>query len=169
MMKKISEKFVGIRNPEILEFVPNESEEQQLLFEFCGMKEGQYPILSELYHVPNGGTRKKVEAARLKREGVKKGVPDINLDYASCGYHGLRIEMKRLKGGVISPEQKDKIKTLINNRYAAVVCRGWEEAWFVIKKYIDGDTEIIDECVKNTFEECSKGKQISGKERNEKR
>ena len=71
MMKKISGKFVGIRNPEILEFVPNESEEQQLLFEFCGMKEGQYPILSELYHVPNGETRKKIEA--VSPQGINKG------------------------------------------------------------------------------------------------
>lgn len=38
-----------------------------------------HPELSMLYAVPNGGRRDKAEAAHLKRQGVRAGVPDLCL------------------------------------------------------------------------------------------
>lgn len=50
--------------------------------------------LSLCYAVPNGGKRHVVIAIKLKREGVRHGFPDINLDYPVGRWHGLRIEEK---------------------------------------------------------------------------
>lgn len=79
--------------------VPTESVEQQCLFRWAAFQSGKYPELKLLYHVPNGGSRKKSEAGRFKAEGVKAGVPDLCLPVARGGYHGLYIELKRLKQG----------------------------------------------------------------------
>lgn len=58
--------------------VPTESVEQQLLFRWARFYVSKYPELALLYHIPNGGSRRKSEAGRFKAEGVKAGVPDLN-------------------------------------------------------------------------------------------
>lgn len=73
--------------------------------------------------IPNGGWRDIKTAARLKAEGVCKGVPDLFVPE-----WGLWIEMKRQKGGKASDEQKDWIEYLTANGYTAVVCKGKDEA-----------------------------------------
>ena len=96
----------------------------------------QIPALKRLFHIPNGGSRNKAEAAHLKAQGVKKGVPDIFLPRACGKWHGLFIEMKRVKGGRIEEDQLDWIKDLNDAGYMAVVCKGWEEAKNVILDYL---------------------------------
>lgn len=118
--------------------VPTESEEQQALFRWAELNQGRYPQLALLYHVPNGGQRNKVTAARLKAEGVKSGVPDICLPHASRTYHGLYIELKRVRRGSVSPEQSAWIKALNAAGYRAVVCKGWAEAAAEIMSYLEG-------------------------------
>lgn len=54
--------------------VPTESVEQQCLFRWAAFQSGRFPELALLYHVPNGGSRKKAEAGRFRAEGVKAGV-----------------------------------------------------------------------------------------------
>ena len=90
-----------------------------------------------LYHVPNGGSRKKSEAGRFKAEGVKAGVPDLCLPVARGGYHGLYIELKRLKHSKTSEDQKAWIEKLNEQGYCAVVCKGWEAAAKVITEYLN--------------------------------
>lgn len=124
--------------------VPTESEEQQSLFRYCAVMRGSYPQLDRLVHIPNEGKRTITNGNRLKREGLKKGYPDIILDYANSGYHGLKIELKRRKGGRITPEQKEWIIELNKNGYAAVLCFGWEDAWEFIKNYLDGRKETVE-------------------------
>ena len=85
--------------------VPTEAQEQMTLFSWAAMQSGKYPELNLLYHVPNGGSRHKAEAGRLRAEGVKAGVPDLCLPVARGQYHGLYIELKRQRGGRISEEQ----------------------------------------------------------------
>ena len=79
--------------------VPTESVEQTRLFQWARMEAGRWPELNLLYHVPNGGSRHRMEAAHLKQQGVRAGVPDLCLPVARGGCHGLYIEMKRLRGG----------------------------------------------------------------------
>ena len=119
--------------------IPTEGEEQQTLFRWADMLSASLrPELRLLYHVPNGGSREKREAARLRGEGVRPGVPDLCLPVARCGYHGLYIELKRRSGGRVSPEQKAWLDRLSREGYLAAVCRGWDEARRVIEDYLDG-------------------------------
>lgn len=68
--------------------VPTESVEQQCLFRWAAFQSGRFPELALLYHVPNGGSRKKAEAGRFRAEGVKAGVPD--LCFARCPWRFSR-------------------------------------------------------------------------------
>ena len=94
------------------------------------------PELRKLYAIPNGGLRHKYTAIKLKKCGVKPGVPDICLPVARKGYYGLYIEIKRRKGGRVEPEQEDWIEFLTLQGYKAVVCRGFDEARAVIEDYL---------------------------------
>ena len=50
-----------------------------------------------MFHIPNGGSRNKLEASNLKKQGVKAGVPDLFLPVGRGSYHGLFIELKSAK------------------------------------------------------------------------
>jgi len=112
-----------------------ERDEQSLLIEWCDMMSARIPELRLIYHIPNGGSRNKLEAANLKKQGVRSGVPDLCLPVPSRGYHGLYIEMKT-KDGVTSKEQKDWIMALREQGYAAKVCRGFDDAKEFICRYL---------------------------------
>ena len=62
-------------------------------------------------------------AAKLKAEGVSSGVPDLCVPAWR-----LRIEMKRVNGGSVSPEQKDWIAYLSSHDYWCIVGKGAEDA-----------------------------------------
>ena len=120
----------------------NEHQHQATIFQRAELSLKKYPELDMLFAIPNGGFRTKSEAARLKREGVKAGYPDIGLDVARGGYHGLRIELKKPKcsksgAGKVSKKQKERIEKLIDQGYKALVCWGWEDAWNVIMDYLN--------------------------------
>ena len=80
--------------------------EQELVIRWSIGQIDAWPELALLHHIPNGGKRGKAEAAKLKRMGVKPGVPDLHLPIARGGFHGLYVEMKRLDGGRVSSEQR---------------------------------------------------------------
>jgi len=117
---------------------PYESEEQAALFQWARIMENTYPELALLVAIPNGGLRNMPEAVRFKAEGVRKGFPDMILPVARGAYHSLAIELKRRKGGTISPEQKAWIEALKSQGWSAVVCRGADEAITVITEYLRG-------------------------------
>jgi hypothetical protein len=85
---------------------------------------------------PNGRTSAR-EGARYKALGQSPGMVDLIIPYISPskGYGGLYIEMKRVKGGVVSPEQKEWLEWLNANGSFAVVCKGFEEAKKVVEAY----------------------------------
>lgn len=116
---------------------PTEEWEQITLMRWVKLNEARCPQLKLLFHVPNGGKRNAREAARFKEAGVKPGVPDLFLPIASNGYHGLFIELKRTKGAVVSPAQERWLHDLAGQGYAAVVCRGWQEAADEIMRYLN--------------------------------
>ena len=76
-----------------------------------------------IFAIPNGGHRSIAAAGRLKVEGVSSGVPDLFVPAWR-----LWIEMKRIKGGSVSAEQKDWIAYLESVGYCAKVCKGAEDA-----------------------------------------
>lgn len=95
----------------------------------------EHPELALLYHIPNGGKRGKIEAARLKGMGVKPGVPDYHLPVARGGYHGVWIELKAPRGRT-SEEQRQWITDLRTQGHLAEVCVGWIEAKHVLQRYL---------------------------------
>ena len=116
--------------------VASESVEQQCLFRWAAVSAAAHPELRLMFHIPNGGSRSRAEAGRFKAEGVKAGVPDICLPVPRGGYHGLFIEMKRTRGGVVEPEQTEWLDALRAQGYRAEVCKGWEPAVRVIEQYL---------------------------------
>ena len=115
---------------------PTEAQEQTALFQWAAYMARKWPELRLMHAIPNGGSRHPVEAARLKAQGVKAGIPDIFLPVARGGYHGLYIEMKRKKGGRISVDQQQMIDALRDQGYRVEVCKGAEEASKTIKEYM---------------------------------
>lgn len=93
------------------------------------------PGLAMLFAIPNGGARTAVTGAMLKREGVKKGVPDLFLACPRKACGGLFIEMKK-KGGKVSIEQREWLAKFIFQGYQAEVCYSFDEAKAVIMKYL---------------------------------
>lgn len=118
---------------------PTEEQEQAAVMEWAMLMEKQAPELALLFHVPNGGVRHPGTAARLKKLGVKPGVPDLFLPVARGMAHGLYIEMKRQKGGRVSEDQKAWMEALTEQGYVCIVARGAEEACDAIWNYLEGE------------------------------
>ncbi len=114
-----------------------ENQEQAALFEWARLSEKRHPELKLLHAIPNGGLREARTAAVLQRTGVKPGVPDICLPVPRGGYGALYIELKRVKGGVTSANQRIWLNLLNANGNRAVVCKGWLEARDTILNYLE--------------------------------
>ena len=84
-----------------------------------------------IFAIANGGARSKATAGRLKAEGVASGVPDLFVPAWR-----LWIEMKRAKGGSLSPEQKDWIAYLESVGYCVIVGKGAEDAKQQISTFV---------------------------------
>jgi hypothetical protein len=76
-----------------------------------------------IFAIPNGGYRSQAAGAKLKAEGASAGVPDLFVPAWR-----LWIEMKRQKGGRVSPEQTDWIAYLESLGHTCIVCPGSENA-----------------------------------------
>lgn len=84
-----------------------------------------------------GGARMaRKTACRQKAAGNRKGFPDLNLLVPRGQFHGLIIELKRLKGGKLEPEQAGWLDFLNGQGYMAVVCCGLEAAKKTIVSYL---------------------------------
>ena len=118
--------------------VPLEDAEQRVIFQWAAMETAARPELGLLYAIPNGGKRAIKTAVALKKQGVKSGVPDMCLPVARGGYHGLYIELKRVKGSHISREQLQWMDALARQGYQCAICKGWEMARDVIIDYLRG-------------------------------
>lgn len=117
----------------------SEAEAQRKLMKWAQL----IPFLRWFHHIPNGGFRQGREAAHLKMMGVKRGVSDLFLPKSRLGFHGLYIEMKSEKGGVISPEQKEFISAVRADGYAAFVCKGFDSARDCVSAYLKEDVALL--------------------------
>lgn len=126
-----------MQNKKCVAPVPTESQEQQALFNWIRLSVGKYPELDLAYHIPNEGKRSVANGARLKREGLHTGIPDIHLPVAKGEYHSLYIELKRVKNSKISKEQEATIKKLNKVGNCAVIAYGWDEARKIIEWYLN--------------------------------
>lgn len=104
----------------------------------------------ELKHIPHAhvanesrssGRNAAIRGAKIKRMGQARGVYDYEIFLPVKGitgtidcYQEVRVEMKRQKGGTVSPEQKEWQKIYDKAGIPNAVCKGAEEAI----KYIEG-------------------------------
>lgn len=120
--------------------------EQQMVFDWAEVMECRYPCLSLMYHVPNEGKRSKATGARMKRMGLRRGVPDICLPVARGGFHGLYIEMKAV-GGRATKEQCEYLDALREEGYFVAICVGHKAAQKTILGYVElgkGEVELYE-------------------------
>jgi len=97
----------------------------------------QYPEVADVTAAfVNGGARDPRYGARLKREGLKNGFPDIGIFYPCGPYHGMFIEFKSLNG-TMRIDQLSIMEKLICHMYKFVVCRSLEEAINETQNYIN--------------------------------
>ena len=116
--------------------VPTEDQEQMTVMSWAHRTKFKDGRLSDyLFHIPNDGSRNIIEATKLKKMGVKAGVPDLQLIVPNGQVHGLWIELKAQKGK-LQPSQKIMIQRLEAQGYMCKVCFGADEAINEIKKYL---------------------------------
>lgn len=101
-----------------------------------------------LYAVPNGGSRYKLEAVKMKREGVTAGVPDLHLEVPSADgmYSSLYIEMKTPVGTVQKSQREWAEKAHKYSSARCIIVRSYEDFRYAIYKHLDvsGEAELIE-------------------------
>jgi|TARA_R110000787_G_scaffold208638_1_gene318567 hypothetical protein len=83
-----------------------------------------------IFAIPNGGQRSRTTGAKLKAEGVSAGVPDLYIPAWN-----LWIEMKRTKGGHLSPVQKDWVSYLQSIGDTVIIGNGFDDAQGKIQRW----------------------------------
>lgn len=124
---------------------PLEDWEQEQIFSWIMANQIREPKLQLAYGTLNGVRLAPRLRGKMKKQGNRKGVPDIVLPAKShCGkYPGLYIELKRVEGGKVSPDQKRYMELLRGQGYEAVVCKGHQEAIEKIDTYLGGNLPIF--------------------------
>lgn len=121
----------------------SEDTEQISVIDWAKWREVQYPELRWLHHIPNGGSRNKQEAVKLKQMGVKAGVSDLCLPFPRGAYIGLYIEMK-YGSNKPTKEQIEFISMMQEVGHLVLVCYSSEAAIEVIQQYLEfGKNEML--------------------------
>ena len=116
--------------------IPSEEQEQIALVQWCTWRSYPYNLG---FAIPNAGLHHVNYRVKLKKLGLKSGIPDLLWPVARGGYYGLWIEMKREKGGTLSAPQKEMIEVLRKEFYRVEVCAGFEAAKAVLEEYFWND------------------------------
>lgn len=112
-----------------------EYESQCTVMEWRDYNLKKYPELELLNASANGEKRDKRAGTRLKKSGVKAGMPDLHLPVARGEYHSLYIEMK---DGIkpLSKSQKEVKPKLEAQGNAVVVCYSCDQAIEALVMYL---------------------------------
>ncbi|MES2367781.1 MAG: VRR-NUC domain-containing protein [Pseudomonadota bacterium] len=101
------------------------------------MSRAKYPALRLAFAVPNGAwTMNKAMAVKLKREGLRVGVPDWILPVRTQFYAGLAIEFKRSPGVKLSNQQAEYHELMRSHGWSVHVCTTWQSAAAVVEEYL---------------------------------
>jgi hypothetical protein len=117
----------------------SEYDSQVAVFQWAYLYEKQYPDLWLLNGSIMGAQIPPRILNKLKKAGMKKGKPDINLPVARGGYLGLWIELKRKGGPNPSQDQIGWLIRLAQAGHYTVCCKGSDAAISVLKAYISGE------------------------------
>ena len=115
---------------------PSEHQEQCAVIDWWRIAHKGYKLPEyALFAIPNGSERHAAVGAKLKSEGVRRGIPDLFLAVRWSNLGGLFIEMKR-KPNKLTEEQYDVGKYLEHAGYRRVVAYSADEAIAAIKEYL---------------------------------
>lgn len=114
----------------------SEDTEQIVVIQWAQYNVRRYPELKWLHHCPNGGSRNRLEAVKLKQMGVKAGVADLCLPYPKGIYCGLYIEMK-FGDNRQQASQKEFLKDMAAAGHFVATCYSAEEAISIITEYLE--------------------------------
>ena len=94
----------------------------------------------EVYKVttsfPAGVYTSKTQRYKLSREGLKKGYPDVLIDYPKGIYHGFRVEFKYGRNK-LQPAQCEWFELLESHGYYVCVAWSVDEAISHFENYIN--------------------------------
>lgn len=108
--------------------IPTEHEEQRVFVQW--FRRRYAPV--RIFAIPNGGFRSRATAGRLKAEGVMRGIPDLFVPEWN-----LWIEMKRVKGGRLSPDQVNWKQYLEEIGNTVFVAYGAQNAMELVDDFVD--------------------------------
>jgi VRR-NUC domain len=118
-----------------MNLTPLEYDEQVAIIEWCDCHPDPRP--RRIYSHLNGVRLHPKVAKDAKAAGARKGIPDLFLPIPEGYYHGLYIELKRTKGGILSMDQEEYIQVLRDWGYRVEVCYGAQQAIEAIKNYLN--------------------------------
>lgn len=117
----------------------NRSEESRIQSEVMKWRDlgaaHSFPVLSDLYAIPNGTFTGWQTAKRMKREGVKSGVSDLHLPVPIGGFAGLWIEVKT-PDGQLSTEQREWLTRMHGYGHCTALARSTQECVDVLLWYV---------------------------------
>jgi hypothetical protein len=130
-----------------LSLPPLEREEQAAYFGWAHFhRHGTHRLGDFAFAVPNGSflagntAKRAIQGAALRRQGVRKGVPDVCLPIPVKPWHGLFLEFKRI--GAAKPQPGDDQAVwharLRSMGYYVAVVFGFEQAKDVTLEYLKG-------------------------------
>lgn len=102
--------------------VPLEAEEAKTLVAYLRYRNYKF------MHIPSetgSSPEAKRRAVRMKQQGTTKGFPDYVIIKDG---KLIAIELKRVRGSVVSPEQREWLEALASTGAEAAICHGAAEA-----------------------------------------
>lgn len=125
--------------PEMMAKSGSEDAQQSALFCWSALPSVrvEFPDLTFMFAIPNGGERNIIVAGKLKAAGVKAGVWDIFLPVPKGSYAGYFLEMKVGKNK-LSPLQVNFGLEMKRRCYQTGVFYDWEAAAKSLQEYLRG-------------------------------
>lgn len=115
-----------------------EDDMQIALFQWIDSNAHYWPGLEYAFHTPNGGYRAKATAVRMKRMGLRDGVPDVLMPYPTSEYSGLALELKVKRNKPTEKQTLWLMRYKAVGYYVAVVYDDWQIAAGIMVKYLRG-------------------------------
>jgi VRR-NUC domain-containing protein len=124
---------------------PTEAQERKAIVEWCRVNQGRYPALellsgihNELPFVRAAVTNRFMFFKYLREMGHRAGLPDLLLPISRHGYLCLWIEVKRVAGSTVSPEQRWWHHQLRQEGHDVLVAKGADPAIERLRWYVTG-------------------------------
>lgn len=110
--------------------------ESVLQSQCVGWFKAQFPNIV-IFAIPNAAKRSFRLAAKMKKEGMVSGIPDLMVAEPTYEAHGLFLEMKRTPKDKTTDNQNYYLQKLSEAGYKTAVCHSFEEFQQVTNQYLN--------------------------------